>query len=189
PLSITSGVHFNPQTGLFDQHVRVSNPTRSPFNAVRVNIFVQTNAVHVYNPSGTTNGIPYVQSAGPVAPGSFIDFVIEYYVTSPGVVPNPVLTAEVVPLPAGGGVSAEGTMVPINRVLLRPDGSFLVEFASLTNRVYYVQYSTDTVNWQTAVPAIAGNGTWIQWIDSGPPKTATHPASEPARYYRVILLP
>jgi VCBS repeat-containing protein len=191
PLTTNVAVHFNPQSGLYEQSVRVTNPTYSMFNAVRIYILTGTNAVHVYNPSGVTNGVPYVQSSVPVPPGSYVDFVIEYYVTAGGVVPNPILLPELVQSPGGGGVSVIGTQLRINRGFMQPDGNFVVEFASQTNRLYYVQYTgaLNTNNWKTALPAISGNGTWIQWIDNGQPKTESAPPVTDARFYRVILLP
>ncbi len=70
-----------------------------------------------------------------------------------------------------------------------PDKTFLIEFASVSNRLYAIAYSKDLVNWETAQPAIAGNGTFIQWIDNGQPKTESSPATEPKRFYRLLLLP
>ena len=70
-----------------------------------------------------------------------------------------------------------------------PDNTFMVEFASTANRVYYVQYSSDLRTWKTAQPGITGNGSWIQWIDNGQPKTESAPATTVKRFYRVILLP
>ena len=187
PLTILQGIHFNPQTGLYEQTVRVSNPSYSTFDGVRVNILGLPGTVHVYNASGETNGIPYVQSGAPVPPGGHVDFVIEYYVTAGGAVPNPVLQVELVS--AGGGAAVFGAGVHINRGFMRPDRTFLVEFATDMNRLYYVQYSSDLRTWKTAQPAISGNGTWIQWIDSGLPKTESAPATTDMRFYRVIVLP
>jgi chitinase len=69
PLSIMSAMSFNPQTDLFQQTVRVSNPTSSTYHAVRVYVYGLTNNTTVYNASGSTNGIQYVESLTPIAPG------------------------------------------------------------------------------------------------------------------------
>jgi hypothetical protein len=185
PLTIVSAMHLNRQSGLFEQTVRVTNPTYSVFNAVRVLVYNLTSDMHVYNASGSTNGVPYVQSQAAIAPGSYIDFVIEYYVTS-SATPNPTLVAQLVTPVSGGGVTVVGTPQPINRILMLPNKTAMIEFASVLGRVYYVQYSSDTKVWQTAEPSITGTGTWIQWIDNGPPKTSSPPASTPVRFYRVI---
>jgi hypothetical protein len=65
----------------------------------------------------------------------------------------------------------------------------LLEFSTATNRVYYVQYSSDLSQWKTAVPAIAGTGTRVQWIDNGLPQTESSPATTDKRFYRLIMLP
>jgi len=67
--------------------------------------------------------------------------------------------------------------------------TFMVEFMTLSNRIYSVQYSPDLRNWQPVTPALTGDGNWVQWIDDGEPKTAGMPASQSARFYRVMLLP
>jgi hypothetical protein len=123
-----------------------------------------------------------------VNPGSYVDLVIEYYVPS-RIPPNPILTADLVPPPQGGGTAAAGTQQHIDRGIMLPNKTFLVEFLTVSNRIYSVQYSSDLVNWKDAQPAIVGNGTRIQWIDNGEPKTESAPSVTPARFYRVVLLP
>jgi hypothetical protein len=186
PITIISAMAFNPQTGLFQETVRVENPSGSGSNVVRLDVHGLTNAM-VWNASGTNNaGIPYVQSSAPVPAGGYVDFIIEYYV--PGrILPNPTLTAELVE-PAGqpGPV---GIGQHINRGVLLPDRTFLIEFASVSNRIYYIQYSSDLANWKTAYPAIQGNGTYILWIDNGLPKTESSPATVSKRFYRLLALP
>ena len=67
-----------------------------------------------------------------------------------------------------------------------PDGSFLLEFPTKLNQLYSIQYSADSVHWTTAFPAVVGTGELIQWTDSGPPRTDSHPSSQPARAYRIV---
>jgi hypothetical protein len=142
----------------------------------------------VYNATGITNGIPYVESHAVVIPGAFVDFVIEYYVPS-RVPPNPVLTADLVAPSQGGGSAAFGSQQHIDRGIMLPDHTFLVEFLTVSNRLYSIQYSSDLRTWKDAQPAVAGNGTRIQWIDNGQPKTETAPSATAVRFYRIILLP
>jgi hypothetical protein len=70
-----------------------------------------------------------------------------------------------------------------------PDKTVLIEFSSISNRFYNIQYSSNLSNWETAFPSIKGNDTRIQWIDNGEPKTESIPASQPRRFYRLLLLP
>jgi hypothetical protein len=83
-----------------------------------------------------------------------------------------------------------GTILSISRPpLVLSNGSVLVEFSAVPGQVYAIQYSSDMQTWLTAVPVITAPATSVQWIDSGPPKTDSSPAQQPARYYRVVLLP
>ena len=187
PLTIVSSMTYDPLTDLFEETVRVSNPTYSTYQAVRVHITNLQNGTVVWNPSGSTNGIPYVQSQSAVMPGSFVDLVIEYY--SPlRVAPNPVLSAELVQTNSGGSAALFGVPQHVTRLAMLSNKTFMVEFLSASNHLYSIEYSSDLKNWQSAVPSIAGDGTWIQWIDNGQPKTESSPAGTSMRFYKVILL-
>jgi hypothetical protein len=67
--------------------------------------------------------------------------------------------------------------------------TLMIEFNTLSNRLYSIQYSTNLVDWRAVQPPISGNGNWVQWIDNGQPKTDNPPATQPARFYRLVLLP
>jgi hypothetical protein len=67
--------------------------------------------------------------------------------------------------------------------------TFMVEFMSSIGAHYSIEYSADLKNWKSAQPAITGNGTWIQWIDNGQPKTDSLPSATARRFYKLILLP
>ena len=183
-------VQYDPQTDFFMQRVRVTNPTYSQINAVRVYISNLTNSppITVYNASGVTNGVPYVQTVGAVPPGGYVDLTILYY--SPyRIAPNPVLQAQLVPAESGGAAAVEGIQQHINRGLMLANRTFMVEFLSTSNRLYSVQYSSDLAHWKSAQPAITGTGTWIQWIDNGQPSTESSPAQTDRRFYKLIELP
>ena len=130
--------------------------------------------------------MPYVQSLLPIPPGGTVDFTIDYYVLS-RIAPSPAFTVQLISSP--NAVNQVGLTQPINRGFFEPSKNFLVEFNTLTNRVYYVQYSSDLSHWNTAVPAIVGIGNVLDWVDSGPPETAAAPSSQNKRFYRLILLP
>jgi len=168
--------------------VRVSNPVGSTLGAIRVYISNLTNGTIVWNASGTNNGLPYVESHAAIAPGSYVDFVIEYYVPS-RITPNPVLSAVLVSPSDPAIYAAAGAIQHIDRGLMLLDRTFLVEFLTAANRTYYIQYSSDLRQWRSVRPGIIGTGTRIQWIDNGEPKTESAPAVTPIRFYRVILVP
>jgi hypothetical protein len=188
PLTIITALHFDPQTGLFEQMVRVTNPTGSTYNAVRVYVYNLTTSMRVYNASGSTNGVPYVESHVAIVPGASVDFVIEYYVSS-SETPNPTLVAALVEPATGGGVTVVGNPQHIDRVVMLSNKTLLIEFGSVANRLYYVQFSGDLRTWQTIEPALTGTGGSIQWVDNGEPQTPTPPATTPFRFYRVVWVP
>jgi uncharacterized repeat protein (TIGR01451 family) len=187
PLTVVSSMTYDPLTDLFEETVMVSNPTYSTYQAVRVYITNLQNGTVVWNPSGNTNGIPYIQSQSAVMPGSYVDLVIEYY--SPlRVAPNPVLSAELVQTNSGGSAALFGVQQHVTRLAMLSNQTVMVEFLSASNHLYSIEYSSDLKNWQSAVPSIAGDGTWIQWIDNGQPKTESSPATTSMRFYKVIRL-
>ncbi len=188
PLTIVSAMKLNPYTGLFEQTVRVSNPTYSTFSTVRVNIAGLPSSIAVYVASGTNNGVPYVESNTPVPPGGYVDFLIEYY-SRFRITPNPTLTAELVAPKSGSTGDLLGTQQPIHRGVMLANGTFLVEFLSQPNRTYFVQYTEDLLHWKTAQSSVRGNGSWIQWIDNGQPKTESLPSGTDKRFYRLIMAP
>ena len=69
----------------------------------------------------------------------------------------------------------------------------MLEFTTISNRLYSVQYSANMNGaWNTVTPPVTGNGDKIQWVDTGAPKTASTAPDHgraPSRFYRVILLP
>lgn len=191
------GINLSNQTGLYVQRVVVSNPFPVTITAVRL-VITNWSAIinnisdaRVYNASGQTNGLPYVQaqSENLLPPGGTVTFVLEYFVSSRRTLnPAPAFTAEVVT--AAPFSNPTGTAQDVDRFFFLPGGSFLVEFETVTSRIYYVQYSSSAAGpWKTAQPFIVGNGTQVQWIDSGPPKTESPPAGAASRFYRVLWQP
>jgi hypothetical protein len=163
----------------------VCNPVNSTAESARVYIHNITNsAIKVVNASGTTNGLPYIQSPAAIQPGTCWTNVIKFYDPVQAAF-FPTLTVELVPVPNAAG-NPTGLTVPMLPPRMLADGTFLVEFPSTNGGVYYVQYSSDMLSWNTSFPAITGTGQHMQWIDSGPPATASLPAANVTRFYRVI---
>jgi uncharacterized repeat protein (TIGR01451 family) len=185
-LTVLSAITLNPQTGLFEQLIEVSNGGPATPSSVLVLISGLAANVKVYNATGTTNGVPYVQSSSPLGIGSNVVFLLEYYVPTRIAPTNLTLTVQAGPIVIPPVVS--GTILNISRMIKLDNGSVLVEFSAVPGQVYAIQYSSDMVTWLTAVPAITAPANQVQWIDSGPPKTVSSPAQQGARYYRVVLL-
>jgi hypothetical protein len=123
-----------------------------------------------------------------VAPNQSVDFQIEYFIPDRRTVPKPVLVADAVGSQIPPSVS-DGPEFKADRVLPLSDGRILVEFLTIANRTYVIQYGERIGEWKTASPPIIGTGSRLQWIDSGPPKTESHPKGKPGRFYRIIRLP
>ena len=90
---------------------------------------------------------------------------------------------------AGPAINPGTNLVALNIQQVLADKTVMLIFNTETNHTYYIQYTStigEESSWQTAVPGVVGNGTYIPWVDSGPPKTATHPGTVAARYYRLI---
>ena len=184
-VTLVSPIKLNPQTGLFEQTVHLTNTNPNTVTAVRLLIEGLPEDVRVYNASGTNSGIPYVQYNSTVPIGGTIDFLIEYYRASRAPIPQPTFevqaTTPVTP-------TADGTIIAIDRHVQLVGGRFLIEFTSIPGRSYAVQYSSDLDTWKTATPTISAPGNRVQWYDDGPPKTESLPTSG-SRFYRVVLLP
>ena len=176
---------MNPQTGLFEQTVRLTNSSANTFAAARLLIQALPADVMVYNASGSISNIPFVQYNQTLAPTATVVFLIEYYRTNRQEIPQPALAAqETTPIV----LNPFGTLIPVNRNAHFEDGRFLIEFTSIPGRRYAVQYSSDLDTWKTASPILTAPANRVQWYDDGPPKTESKPASG-NRFYQILLLP
>jgi uncharacterized repeat protein (TIGR01451 family) len=184
-LSVQFGpTNFNPQTGLYQQTVQVNNLGPVTAAAVRVAVLGLPSNVKLYNASGSTNGAPYVEYDRPVAPGSNVVFLLEYYdsARTPFVSTNflaSVVGAVIVAPPAGTSFQLDGAP-------FMSQGQLTIEFASVPGHTYVVQYSGDMLTWQTATPPIVAVNTRTQWVDTGPPNTQGPPGSPGQRFYRIV---
>lgn len=195
PIGATSAVDASSvifrQSGLMSQTVTVNNPSPIPIQAVRLTLQGLAPGIVVYNATGT-NGLsePYVQHNFPVPAGGSVTFFIEYYVADRVTIPAPTFLVELMPVDAP--VLPVGTVQSILRTppVVLVDGSLLIDFATVSGRTYFIQYSADMVTWTTVVPSLTGTGSTRQWIDNGPPKTMSHPSTVVgARFYRIIEVP
>lgn len=184
---VLSPMTLNPQTGLFEQKVQVSNGgPETPASVILMVSGLATNA-RLYNAAGTTNGLPFVQSTDPLPVGSNVVFLLEFYVPTRIMPTNLTYTV----LAGGYAIPSDvtGVTLAIDRMTVLDNGSVLVEFTAIPGRSYAIQYSSDMIMWKTAVPAFVAPANRVQWIDAGPPKTDSNPAGQPKRFYQVILLP
>jgi hypothetical protein len=186
-MPLTSGSpQLNPQTGLFEQKVRVTNPTDATLTAVDVSVLGLRADVRVYNASGDNSGVPFVKFGQPLDPGQAGDLTIEYYVPLRQA-PESSLCAR--PALTSSPVQPTGTSVTIDRTMRMPDGSIMIEFPSVPGEVYAIEYCDDFRTWKTVIPNVSSGANRIQWIDNGQPKTECFPTERPLRFYRVVTGP
>jgi uncharacterized repeat protein (TIGR01451 family) len=197
-----TGNTFNPQTGLYEQLVSVTNLSGSTVAAFRVlvgdirstNGTPRTN-VWLWNATGTNvDSRPFVQWNSPLDPGNSATVRLEFH--NPTRVPftNSIEVEVTLPTPAAASASTGTNAVAIDRVFVdnRESGNprFVIEWLSIPGRNYTVIYSDDNMlTWRAATPTVTASATRTQWYDDGPPKTATKPIAVSSRLYRVILNP
>jgi uncharacterized repeat protein (TIGR01451 family) len=189
---------FNPQTGLYEQTVIITNLSGSTVPALRLlvgdirgtNGVLRTN-VWLWNATGTNvDARAYVQYNSPLDPGSNVTLHLEFYNPARTPFTNSLEVQVTLPTPAATNLSG-GVVIDVAFADNRPgDPRFVIEWTSIPGRNYTVIYG-NSVNgpWTAATPSVTATATRVQWYDDGPPKTASKPLGLNPRYYRVILNP
>ena len=179
-----SGQGFNPQTGLMEQLIRMTNPGASAVAGGRI-VFPDINE-RVFNAAGTNNGRPFVALTRSLNASESADLLIEYFTPTRTTFPNPVIEAWAVP--AFVPQAPTGVAVNFSQAKRLATGGLLLEFPSEPGRAYHVIYGDRVpfTNAWRALPAITATADRVQWIDEGPPKTSRRPDQVPARFYRII---
>jgi uncharacterized repeat protein (TIGR01451 family) len=204
PLASQFGVRqgpnvLNPQNGLFEQRVTVTNVSSTTVAAFRMLVGnirgtngVPRTDVTLVNATGTNvDSRPYVQYNSAVDPGSNVTLILEFFVPDRKPFTN---SLEVVAtLPAGVDTNAAAGVVTdrafMDMRLAEP--RFVIEWTSVPGTTYTILYSDGSPSgpWFVATPTVTAMNNRVQWYDEGPPKTASKPASVSSRYYRIIANP
>ena len=181
---VISTQNYDPQTGLMTQIIGLTNIGTTEISSARVFVAGLTN--QLFNAAGTNNGNPFVVYAGTLRPNQSTNLVLEYFIPTRLPITNPALTAT--EMPTVNLSAPSGTPFEITSVRNLPSGSLLIEFPSVPGRSYTVLYSDNAgfTNALAAQPPIVAPADRVQWIDAGPPKTLSAPASVTSRYYRVL---
>jgi hypothetical protein len=188
PLSVNGPIHLDYNTGFWVQSVHVSNPSPLSLNAVGILVYNMPTGWQIANSSFTNNGAPGVLYNQPLAGGSSADVTINYYLyNTASTNASPTLMA--ISMDASGGASVAGTPVHINKELFLANGNFYLNFNTVSNATYFVQYSSDLITWKTSTQPLYGTGFSMQWIDYGPPVTDSPPNPRTPRFYRVVRVP
>jgi hypothetical protein len=194
PLWTTNAPALNRQSGLIEQALQLTNPGDMLSN---VRLYVQgldvdsrSNRIQMFNAIGSTvvgTNVIALLDLGGMGPGEARSYTLEYYVSdrNPAIV-NPTLDFRSVPAAV---VIPSGTELAIHNYRFT-NGVFLVEFPTRAGYRYYVQYApavaeTNAPSFKTSLPAVFGTGSYVQWLDNGPPKSDPLPING-MRLYRLI---
>jgi uncharacterized repeat protein (TIGR01451 family) len=191
-VSITSTQIYNPQNGLVEQSIKLSNIGTNDVPAARVIVTgLLTN--RLFNASGTNNGNPFVVYAATLGTNQSVSLLLQFFALNYFSFSNSQLQAFAVPVPdlTPPPASSASTNLNITRIVRLSNGNMLIEFPSITNRTYTVVYSDNVLfsNAMIAPPSIVAGANRKQWIDYGPPTTVSAPTNSSARFYRVFLNP
>jgi len=187
---------LNPQTGLYEQRVTVTNTSSMTVAAFRLLVgdFRSTNGVprtnvFLVNATGTNlDGRAYVLCNAPLDPGSNVTLVLEFRV--PDRRPFIDTLEAIAVLPVATGTNA-GSGVEIDRCFMDErfgEPRFVIEWKSVPGRTYTIIYCEESTSgpWLVATPTVKAASNRVQWYDDGAPKTVRQPSSVSSRYYRVI---
>lgn len=194
-LKNVSSNDFRAQTGFTEEILPVINPGSAGGSLLSLKLSFYDLGVdslgfpiQLVNRTGlNADGSPYILLPAALVPAGQVDLNLEYSVVDRRTIPAPRVVIEFTPqtqpaLPAG----ATNTVA----LLLAPrlqNGLPLLNFATVAGRSYYVQYRDGVAaQWETSFPAIPGIGGNTQWVDVGPPRTASRPLGLSPRFYRII---
>jgi uncharacterized repeat protein (TIGR01451 family) len=185
-----SGQVPNGQVGYLEQTIIVSNTGPTLVAAARVIVSGLTN--RLANAVGTNNGNPFVVYSGALDTNQSVSLLLQFYPNrTPFAFGNAQLhPVEVTPLDLTPPANLSSN-VNFTGIFQMPSGGMLLEFPTITNRTYTVEYSSNllSMNWMAVQPAIVAPANYTFWIDYGPPATLSHPTNSAMRFYRVFLNP
>jgi hypothetical protein len=190
--SVSDRPALNPQTGLLEQSLRVSNGTAATVPGYQLTVSGLPPGVTVANATGTgEGGTALVLVRQPLGPHGQALLVLEYRVTGgPVEIVSPEISAEVVPVFPDDTVPNLPPYAEVQLISRLADGSILLEILSAPNLQYEVQYSSDGAVWRRSPAPLPATGSRTLWLDRGPPRTDRSPAVDRTRFYRVrVVLP
>lgn len=191
-VSLVSTQKYNPQTGLLEQAVQLSNAGPSAVPSARIVVSGTTSTNYTYFAAGTNSGKQFVLYPLPLEPMQTVNLVLQFYSsTRTLVVSNLQFQAYPTVLASLNPPGVLGANIPITKVLRLSTGYTMIEYPSLIGSNYTILYSDDPAFTKPkAVPAsITAPADVIQWIDHGPPLTTSTPTPPAPRYYRVFINP
>ena len=179
--------HVNPQTGLYEENISVTNTSIITIAGVRVAVTNLPTGITLYNATGTTNGLPYVEFYNPLNPMQSENLILQFTdLKRVGFTNGLIITAIIPPNQAVAGTNAVYIDKAFVDSQIPSSPRYVIEFSSTPGKTYTIIYSDDMVNWLVATPTITATANYTLWYDDGPPETQSAPSSATSRYYRVI---
>jgi hypothetical protein len=184
--------NLNPQTGYFEQVIRIVNDT--PFDFERIKIYIKDLDPDVRPVFETSEDIFGTFFEVPVDL-TFEDettLLLEYFSATGKTFDPPTLemlvigkSVETIPDPGTIASRVETNCFVSIGANGRVDRCY-VSFPTEEGKLYWIEYSDDLQNWKYAMNPVLGTGEIVIWQDSGTPKTDPLPVdSGSGRYYRV----
>lgn len=185
PLVETS-IRLNFGSGLFEQTISYRNSGTSSLAGIRILVRDLPVDVILYNQSGQVEGIPFVEHRLTLAPEETVRFRLEFHRPSRLLFGYP--NYEAVPIGMGSSILVGEEPFAIDRVVKASADTFMIEFQSVPDMRYFIEYSDDLQTWKQSPTIVAPAANRVQWFDSGPPHTEASPLIRGTRYYRVRRL-
>lgn len=189
PIEISTALAVDRQSGLLVQKITITNRNSGPVPAFILRAADLPEGVHLFNAANPLNpgADDEILYGLPLAAGESVTLTMEFFSDSrsPFIPRYGIELLPATPTPAAAAESG----IAVTRSEKRPNGDFLIEIASEIGARYAVEYSEDLVHWTRASGELTASANRLQWIDNGPPKTASHPATIPARIYRFAEIP
>jgi DNA-binding beta-propeller fold protein YncE len=187
-LALAARLSLNRQTGLYEQVITVTNSGPREIAGIDLTINDLPPGVAVNNASTRDGNDWIIHHRQPLAAGAAVELVIEYHTPVRGTRIDPKVGVAIVSAPETHLNAPDGGLA-VERCVVLPDRSVMVEFTATPGALYEIHYSEDAVDWKLSPIRVRAAGNRVQWIDSGAPRTATPPSAEPCRFYRVREIP
>jgi uncharacterized repeat protein (TIGR01451 family) len=182
--SVNSDQVFNPQNALFEQLVTVRNLTTTNVPSARV--ILENFPYRVVNAVGTNDGNPFVVHAGQMTNGQTVELLLEYVFPDrtpkddPELVAYSAGTVDLAPPSGGTNVAITNIHFLTESGVALTTNRLLIEFPAARSNRYQIVYSSNMSFSPAfkALPPLVAQASRVQWIDYGPPKTLSRPATE-----------
>lgn len=191
----TTGLATRRQTGLVTGRLTLANLNLADVPALRVYVTGLPAGARVHNATGSAAVgdppvlLPYLEFNQTLAASTGeVTLTIEVYDPMRRTTLSPGYLVEILPERTSRPPIQDAGFA-VRGPFPQPDGGQLIEWNAEFGRRYAVQYSNDMTTWHQVEPAVTAPANRVQWVDDGPPKTASHPRSAPRRYYRILELP